>query len=237
MRDSSPLPGGGGPARGLALAAVLAAVTACSARPVGTAPSAGRILIGPGPRATYTVQAQPAAGGCRYRHEGGQPLPDPACTPGAANPDVTAATLAVTICRAGYSGGIRPPVSVTGPEKRAGAAAYDYTGPLHDAEYDHLISLELGGDPNDPRNLWVEPPSPGHRAGAGPYNPKDTVENHLHAAVCHGMVTLEAAQRAIATDWTVAEAAVGIDRPTPVSLPLVHRDAIRGRRTSGYAVQ
>jgi hypothetical protein len=22
-----------------------------------------------------------------------------------------------------------------------------------------LISLELGGDPNGPRNLWVEPPS------------------------------------------------------------------------------
>jgi hypothetical protein len=35
--------------------------------------------------------------------------------------------------------------------------AYGYTGPLHDAEYDHLISLQLGGDPNDPRN-----PGPNH---------------------------------------------------------------------------
>ena len=28
---------------------------------------------------------------------------------------------------------------------------------MGDAEYDHLISLQLGGDPNDYRNLWVEP--------------------------------------------------------------------------------
>lgn len=91
--------------------------------------------------------------------------------------------------------------------------AYGYTGPLHDAEYDHLISLQLGGDPNDPRNLWAEPPSPGHRAGAGPNNPKDAVETHLHTAICHGTVTLTTAQHAIATDWTTAESVLGITRP------------------------
>ena len=63
-------------------------------------------------------------------------------------------------------------------------------------EYDHLIPLELGGDPNDARNLWVEP-------GASP-NPKDGIEHKLHQRVCAGTVSLAAAQQAIATDWTTA---------------------------------
>jgi hypothetical protein len=72
-----------------------------------------------------------------------------------------------------------------------------------------LISLELGGDPNDPRNLWVEPPSPDHKAGSGPNNPKDSVENKLHSLICSGAVGLTDAQNAIAADWTTALAAVG----------------------------
>ncbi|WP_345475904.1 hypothetical protein [Actinoallomurus oryzae] len=159
------------------------------------------------------MQPQPPAGSCHYRHNGGQPLPDPTCTPGALNPDVTQATLTTTICRkGGYTSGIRPPSGVTDREKRANTAAYGYTGSLHDAEYDHLISLQLGGDPNDPRNLWVEPPSPGHKPGAGPNNPKDAVETHLHTAICDGKVKLADAQEAIATDWTTAEAVLGISR-------------------------
>ena len=65
-----------------------------------------------------------------------------------------------------------------------------------DTEYDHLVPLELGGDPNDPRNLWIEP-------GASP-NPKDGVESRLHELVCEGRVPLAAAQEAITTDWTTA---------------------------------
>jgi hypothetical protein len=72
------------------------------------------------------------------------------------SPAVTQATIATTICRSGYTKTVRPPVSVTSPEKTANAASCGYTGPLSVAEYDHLISLEIGGDPNDPRNLWLE---------------------------------------------------------------------------------
>jgi len=176
--------------------------------------TAGGVPTGPGPQHTYTVQAQPAAGSCHYRHEGGQPLPDRSCTPGALSPDVTQATITSTICRkGGYTSTIRPPVGITDKEKHANAASYGYTDSLHDAEYDHLISLQLGGDPNDPRNLWVEPPSPGHNPGAGPNNPKDAVETHLHTAICKGTVNLAAAQQAIATDWTTAESSLGISRP------------------------
>jgi len=174
--------------------------------------SSTSIPVGPGPQQTYTVQPQPAAGSCHYKYTADQqPLPDPGCTPGALSPAVTQATLSATICGSGYTSGIRPPVSITDPEKRNNAASYSYTDSLHDAEYDHLVSLELGGDPNDSRNLWVEPPSPGHQPGAGPNNPKDKAENDLHAAVCDGKAQLAAAQNAIATDWTTAEHVLGLN--------------------------
>jgi hypothetical protein len=170
-----------------------------------------QIPVGAGPQKTYTVQQQPPAGSCHYRTEKGEPLEDPACTPGAISPAVTQANLKSTICRkGGYTAGIRPPASVTGKEKELNAASYGYTGRMGDAEYDHLISLQLGGDPNDPRNLWVEPPDPGHRAGGGVNNKKDPGETKLHTAVCAGQVTLAAAQRAIVTDWTTALSSLGI---------------------------
>ena len=154
------------------------------------------VEVGPGPT-NYTEQPQPAPGSCHFRQAGnGQTLPDPSCTPGAISPKVTPATLETTICRGGYSKSIRPPQAITQAEKKANAAAYGYTGALSDVEFDHLIPLSLGGDPNDPRNLWVQP-------GASP-NPKDGIEDQLHQAICSGRVPLAAAQQAIATDWTTA---------------------------------
>jgi hypothetical protein len=66
----------------------------------------------------------------------------------------------------------------------------------------HLVSLELGGAPDDPRNLWPEP-------GASP-NPKDKIEDNLHRALCAGRISLTAAQTAIAADWTTAEHRLGL---------------------------
>jgi len=65
-----------------------------------------------------------------------------------------------------------------------------------DYEEDHFISLELGGNPTDPRNLWPEPysPKPGARE-------KDIVENYLHRQVCERKMTLVEAQKAITRDW------------------------------------
>ncbi|MFI9721358.1 hypothetical protein ACIHFE_17195 [Streptomyces sp. NPDC052396] len=177
----------------------------------GSSSSSGAVPVGAGPQTKYAVQQQPAAGSCSYHYTADkQPLPDPKCTPGATNPKVTQATIKETICKAGYTKDIRPPVGVTGKEKTANAASYGYKGPMRDAEYDHLISLQLGGDPNDPRNLWVEPPSPGHKDGAGPNNPKDVVETKLKTAICSGKAQLADVQRAIAHDWTTALAGLGI---------------------------
>ena len=72
-------------------------------------------------------------------------------------------------------------------------AAYGDSGSPSDFEYDHLVSLELGGAANDPRNLWPEP-------GASP-NPKDAVENALHRLVCSGEMSLAQAQKIIARGW------------------------------------
>ncbi|MDF3300055.1 hypothetical protein P3H78_15735 [Streptomyces sp. K1PA1] len=170
------------------------------------APGGSRaIAVGAGPQKTYTVQQQPAAGSCHYRYEHGEPLEDRTCTPGAISPAVTQANLKSTVCRkGGYTSGVRPSAYVTGKEKRLNAASYGFTGRMGDAEYDHLISLQLGGDPNDPRNLWVEPADPGHKKGAGVNNKKDPVETKLHTALCSGKITLVQAQQAIATDWTTA---------------------------------
>ncbi|WP_234533099.1 hypothetical protein [Streptomyces shenzhenensis] len=181
--------------------------------PRSAAPASGKaIAVGAGPQRHYVVQQQPAAGSCHYRYEHGEPLEDPACTPGAISPAVTQANLKSTICRkGGYTSGVRPSAYVTGKEKKLDAASYGYTGSMSDAEYDHLISLQLGGDPNDPRNLWVEPADPGHKKGAGVNNKKDPVETKLHTAVCAGKVTLAAAQQAIVTDWTTALTRLGLD--------------------------
>lgn len=182
-----------------------ATVTTAAAQPAGPIP------VGAGPQSRYTVREQPPAGSCHYRYEHGEPLEDPACTPGAISPAVTQANLVTTICRkGGYTSSIRPPASVTGKEKALNAKSYAYTGALSDAEYDHLISLQLGGDPNDPRNLWLEPPDPGHKAGTGVNNAKDPVETKLHTAVCSGKITLAQAQHAIVTDWITALTSLGL---------------------------
>ena len=154
------------------------------------------------------VQSQPAAGSCDALGSGVYSRPDPQCTPGALNPAVTEATIRRTICVRGWTSTVRPPESVTEPEKQASMAAYGDTGPLSAYEYDHFVPLELGGAVNDPRNLWPEP-------GASP-NPKDSVENDLRSRVCAGTLTLADAQRAIVSDWTKL---AGKGRPSASSTP------------------
>lgn len=131
-------------------------------------------------------------GQCHIRQTPAGPLPDPACTPGAIDPVVNQSNIRSTICRPGYTTTVRPSPSETDKWKSVAERAYGVTAP---GEYDHLVSLELGGT-NATSNLWPEP-------GSIP-NPKDTVENRLHKEVCSGQITLAAAQQAIATNWTTA---------------------------------
>lgn len=123
-------------------------------------------------------------------------LPDPKCSPGATNPSVTQDNIKNTICVPGFSKTVRPPVSYTTPLKIRLMQSYGFTDSRSNYELDHLISLEIGGNPTDVKNLWPEP-------GYGQYNfhIKDRFENHLHNAVCGGSISLSQAQREIATDW------------------------------------
>ncbi len=123
-------------------------------------------------------------------------LPDPICTPGAADPRVTQANLHSTICSSGYSASVRPAVSVTNKIKKERLQAYGLKGTMQEYELDHLISLELGGAPASVSNLWPEP-----YAGSDNAHDKDVVENYLHEQVCSDKMTLQATQTAISTNW------------------------------------
>ena len=126
----------------------------------------------------------------RLEHRGGAApgavLADPVRTPGVLNPDVTQATIGSTICRHGWTRTIRPPVDYTDELKRRQIRAYHESGPSSAYQEDHLISLELGGHPTDPRNLW---PEPYPRASE-----VDQIENQLNAEVCSGSLSLRDAQ-------------------------------------------
>ena len=156
---------------------------------------------GSGLAADDSAAPMPAANTCTMRQQDGQPLPDPRCTPGAINPAVTQATINSTICVSGWTKTVRPSTSVTNRMKKLSDTSYGLST-TEKGEYDHLVSLELGGAPDDPRNLWVEP-------GKIP-NPKDAVENKLSEAVCSGLIPLTTAQQAIATDWVTAIDTAGL---------------------------
>lgn len=112
-------------------------------------------------------------------------------TPGVVNPDVTQATIGSTICVAGWTRTIRPPSSYTTELKLEQMRLYGRTGAPSDYQEDHLISLELGGDPRDPRNLWPEPRPLAEEV--------DKIENELRADICDGSITLLEGQRRIST--------------------------------------
>ncbi len=140
----------------------------------------------------------PPPGTCHLGSVAGQPMPDERCSPGATNAAVTQGAIHETICKAGWTATVRPPVAVTDAIKAQSARAYSIPAGTV-GELDHKIALELGGDPGnagDVANLWFEP---------GPIpNPKDTVERVLNHATCAGLITLVTAQTVINHSWPTA---------------------------------
>jgi hypothetical protein len=167
--------------------------------------------------------------------------PDLARTPGAANPQVTQRNIQDNICNPDWSTKlIRPPSEYTTRLKRRQLREYGDT--VHQTraelinpdtgrvdttlcvarsdnmacyEEDHLIPLEDGGDPTDPRNLWPEPYST-HVGGVimGAHQ-KDVVETFIHDEICYDVpnskktsyvpattsVTLRRRQEILSSDW------------------------------------
>jgi hypothetical protein len=112
-------------------------------------------------------------------------LPDPQCTPGKANPHVTAQH----ICTPGFA------KTVHGAPDKLKQKVLAMYGESPSQEIDYLISLELGGS-SEIRNLWPERAEP--RPGL---HEKNKAEDFLRRKVCQGNMTLEEAQRLIAADW------------------------------------
>jgi len=167
--------------------------------------------------------------------------PDPARTPGAANPQVTHRNIKDNICNPQWSTKlVRPPSEYTSKLKRKQLREYGdtvhqtraelvnpSTGKLDTTrclahsdnmacyEEDHLIPLEDGGDPTDPRNLWPEPYNT-HVGGAiMGARQKDVVEAFIHDEICYDIpgskknsyipattsITLRRGQEILASDW------------------------------------
>jgi hypothetical protein len=120
-------------------------------------------------------------------------LPDPNVTPGVLNPNVTDATTKSTICVSHWTATVRPPVSYTNKlkltEVPTGHKPSEY-------ELDHLDSIEDGGDPRDPKNLWMEVYADHYGARV-----KDVLETKVSRMVCAGKLTLEQARGALTPNW------------------------------------
>jgi hypothetical protein len=117
--------------------------------------------------------------------------PDPKLTPGAVLTTDTAA-----VCQPGYTKTVR---HTSGKLKAMIYREYGIDRASGHFEIDHLIPLELGGMDSAP-NLWPE------SQDTMPWNAhvKDKLEDRLHALVCAGKMTIEQAQREVATDWIAA---------------------------------
>jgi hypothetical protein len=115
-------------------------------------------------------------------------LPDPDCTPGVVLPGVTKDQ----VCSPDFyatednSSGVLEQLYFQ----------YSLTPENSEPYYvDRLISLSLGGS-NDLGNLWPQRTDP--RPG---YNEKNRVEKYLLSQVCSGKLSLESAQKQIASNW------------------------------------
>ena len=113
------------------------------------------------------------------------------------NPAVTPENIGKTICVAGWTDTIRPPVAYTNRIKLAKMRAAGI--PAKEARLfalDHIIPLALGGAAGDPNNLQVQPIAEARG--------KDRLEKCLKRAVCKGQVDLDDARNAIWTNWRSA---------------------------------
>jgi len=137
--------------------------------------------------------------------------------PGLPNPDITQDNIAETICNKNWkTSSIRPPASYTTRIKIKQITEYGFNDTnTRDYEEDHIISLENGGHPRDPKNLYPEAYDTevnGQRVGA---REKDQVENYVHNGICLDIpnakfsvgpkpsqaLTLEQGQQILRTDW------------------------------------
>jgi hypothetical protein len=116
-------------------------------------------------------------------------LPNPTITPGAYYVKDRQGTIRKTICKPGWTRTIRPPVGYTNMLKLQQMPLYELGGSPLLYEEDHLIPLELGGAPRNPKNLWPEPRTQATKS--------DPLETWLKRQVCTRLLTLAKARATI----------------------------------------
>ena len=95
---------------------------------------------------------------------------------------------------------MRPPARYTNALKKLQLADWGYSDQnMKDYEEDHLVPLEVGGDPSDPKNLWPQPYNVTWGAIA-----KDKLENYVKRAVCTKGMTLDQGRALFKTNWIEA---------------------------------
>ena len=126
-------------------------------------------------------------------------LPNIKLTPGLTNPAVTQGTIRSTICIRGWTATVRPPATYTNTLKYNQLhSGYNLGGDLNMKHYeeDHIVPLEVGGNPSSPLNLFPQP----RNIKLSAYL-KDQLENRMHQLVCSGQLTLKVAQAVFLTNW------------------------------------
>lgn len=129
-------------------------------------------------------------------------LPDQECTPGVKDSTINQNNIDQTICnthyseKGSYSQTVRPPQSWTNKQKLISMKEYGIKGNPSKYEYDHLISIALGGAPKDTSNLWPQ------RSFSEPNSiQKDNLEKFLYHQVCNHKMNLADAQDLLQYNW------------------------------------
>jgi hypothetical protein len=146
---------------------------------------------------------EPEVAACAVRLKNSYPVPDSKCTPGGINPSISTQVLhdprwrtrSIRNCESSES------------EKHIEYRWYGIQKPRINSdrnlvcELDHLVPLELGGA-DGLGNIWPQCGPDGVTLEDRFFKHKDHVENYLAEQVREGRMSLDEAQRGIASDWT-----------------------------------
>jgi hypothetical protein len=124
-------------------------------------------------------------------------VPDPALAPGVVNSKVTQQNISETICSQRWLTKNKPSRRFTENLKRKQLKAWKYDDRnVKNYVEDHVIPIEVGGHPTDPRNLWPQSATTAWNAAT-----KDKLEEYVSREVCAERMPLKDAQAVFQKGW------------------------------------
>ena len=151
----------------------------------------------------FKTWQEPSDGECAPSIRNGYPVPDPRCTPGGINSTVSAKVLTDPQWRTRCIRNCESSESLKHITYRWYGIAphHPNSGSNQVCELDHLVPLELGGA-DGLGNIWPQCGPDGATLNERYFKAKDRVENYLAGEVKAGRMSLNDAQKGIASDWT-----------------------------------